>query len=213
MTCTDNGSGNRHFNETVSGKWYNVYDNSCQTFVDLAMFDISEDHQPENRARGIAMIMTRVLAISTLPLRVMYLKLHGCNRQVTSQYTQQMFMFYYYLLSRTFRAYFEPLENLVAMYEGTTRPLLAIMVALYELLIWTPIYVQYPWRLCPVVRRSSNGEWAILNPFTLDTKESDTPESPPSPSSVNVCWFARIGGSILAVLTWFSFIAVICLTQ
>ena len=167
LTCTDVSSGNRHFDDTVSGKWYNVYDNSCQTFVDLAMFDISQDHEPETRARGIAMIMTRTLAISTLPLLVMYLRIRGCPSRITSQYTQQMFMFYYYLISRMFRAYFEPLENLVAMYESTTRPLLAILVALYELLIWTPVYVQYPWRSCPVVRRSGRGEWTIINPLLL----------------------------------------------
>ena len=177
------------------------------------MFDISQDNQPENRARGIAMIMTRILALSTLPFIVTYLRIRGCPPSVTSQYTQQMFMFYYYLLSRIFRAYFEPLENLVAMYESTTRPLLAIIVALYELLIWTPIYVQYPWRSCPVVRRSSKGEWAILNPFTLDRKEPDTQDLPTSPSSANVCWLARIGGSLLALVSWISFIAVICLTK
>ncbi len=207
------GSGNVHFDETVPGKWYNVYDNSCQTFVDMAMFDISQDHRPEDRARGIAMIMTRTLAISTLPLMVMYLRMRGCPPQVTSEYTQQMFMFYYYLISRVFRAYYEPLENLVAMYENTTRPLLAILVALYELVIWTPIYVQYPWRSCPIVRRSSKGEWVIHNPFTLDRKESDTPDLASSPSSANVCWLARIVGSILALVSWVSFIAVICLTQ
>lgn len=207
------GSGNRHFDDTVSGKWYNVYDNSCQTFVDLAMFDISQDHEPETRARGIAMIMTRILAISTLPLIVMYLRMRGCPPPITSQYTQQMFMFYYYLISRMFRAYFEPLENLVAMYERTTRPLLAVLVALYELLIWTPVYVQYPWRSCPVVRRSGRGEWTIINPFTLDTEEPGTPNQPSSPFPTNVYWLARIGGSILALVSWFSFIAVICLTQ
>ena len=177
------------------------------------MFDISQDHQPENRARGIAMIMTRTLAISTLLPIVMYLRMRGCPPPVTSQYTQQMFMFYYYLISRSFRAYFEPLENLVAVYENTTRPLLAILVALYELLIWTPIYVQYPWHSCPVVRRSDKGEWEILNPFLLDAKRSDTPAFPPTGSSAQVHWLARVGGTILALVSWVSFIAVVSLTQ
>ena len=187
-----------------------MYENSCQTFVHLVMSDISQDYQPEDQARGIAMIMTRTLALSTLPFIVMYLRIRGCPPPVTSQYTQQMFMFYYYLISRMFRAYFEPLENLVGMYENTTRPLLAVIVALYELLIWTPIYVQYPWCSCPVVKRSREGEWKILNPFTLDRKESDTHDLP---SSAHVSWSARISGSFLALVCWVSFIAVICLTQ
>jgi len=75
------------------------------------------------------MILTRTFAISTSVPVVMCLRMRGCPPPVASRYTQQMFMFYYYLISRTFRAYFEPLENLVAIYENATRPQLAILVA------------------------------------------------------------------------------------
>jgi hypothetical protein len=150
----------------VSGHWYDVFANNCQSFVYELLNHITPKSQKEHVV-GVAFFLTRLTAVPTMLLTRLYLSIRGCDDETASQYCQMLYLYFWFLWARLFAAvnYFREILG-----PNLRKPVsvLELLTAFYLASIWIPIYFLHAVMQCPLIKPEPTGSWRIVKSFTTD---------------------------------------------